>query len=184
MSSRGSPDPAFVCALAVFSKGQALAFEARKWSQLGPSREALAWHLVPLASLWLAFGGQLGYKDGIKNQREIAMKIRGENYRKIDPRASKIRSVFEPEKQIPRTRFWDGRPRPPQGLPRASQASLWGVFGVPLDSLWPSLGSYWALFGTPLAPFSIPWHPLGHPMATIGVPALYLRQPKTRSHDK
>ena len=134
--------------------------------------------------LWLAFGGQLGYKDGIKNQREIAMKIRGENYRKIDPRASKIRSVFEPEKQIPRTRFWDGRPRPPQGLPRASQASLWGVFGVPLDSLWPSLGSYWALFGTPLAPFSIPWHPLGHPMATIGVPALYLRQPKTRSHDK
>ena len=80
MPGRGSPDPAFVCALAVFSKGQAFAFEARKWSQLGSLREALAWHLAPLASLWLAFGGQLGHKDGIKNQRKIAMKIRGENY--------------------------------------------------------------------------------------------------------
>ena len=79
MSSCGSPDPAFVCALAVFSKGQAFAFEARKWSQLGPSRETLAWHLAPLASLWPAFGGQLGHKDGVKNQGNLDTKIYLEN---------------------------------------------------------------------------------------------------------
>ena len=44
-----------------------------------------------------------------------------ENYRKFLPGASKIRSVFEPEKQIPRLRFRDGRPKPPQGLPRGAQ---------------------------------------------------------------
>ena len=96
MSGRGSPDPAFVCALAVFPKGQAFAFEARKLSQLGPLREALAWHLAPLASLWLAFGGQLGHKDGIKNQRKIVIEIRLKNCRKFDPGASKIREVVTP----------------------------------------------------------------------------------------
>ena len=48
IAAMGSPDPALVCALRLFSKGQAFAFEARKWSQLGPSREALAWYLAPL----------------------------------------------------------------------------------------------------------------------------------------
>ena len=146
MSSRGSPDPAFVCALAVFSKGQAFVFEARKYSQLGSLREALVWHLAPLASLWLAFGGQLGHKDGIKNQRKIVTKSRRENCRQVDPRASKIRSVFEPEKQIPRTRFWDGRPRPPQGLPRGAQGCPRPPFGRPLGSYWSSLGTSWGTF--------------------------------------
>ena len=105
MSGRGSPEPAFVSALAVFSKGPAFAFEARKWSRQGPSREALAWLLAPLASLWPAFGGQFGRQEGIKNQEKFETEIRNENHRKFLPRASKIRSVFEPEKLSPRGRF-------------------------------------------------------------------------------
>jgi len=175
VSSRGSPDPAFVCALAVFSKGQAFAFEARKWSQLGPSREALAWHLAPLASLWPAFGGQLGHKDGIKNQRKIDTKTRSENDRKIDPGASKIWFVFELEKQGPRPRFRDGRPRPSQGLPRVAPGRPRPPFGVFLVSLWVPFGPPWEHIVLSLA---LPWLPLaslGTPLATPWPPLASLR---------
>ena len=162
MSGRGSPEPAFVSALAVFSKGPAFAFEARKWSRQGPSREALAWLLAPLASIWPAFGGQFGRKDGIENQRKFETKIRNENDRKILPRASKIRSSFDLEKQVPHGRFWAGRPRPPQGCPRLSQASLWAPLGLLLVLLGTLLGSFWDHFRLPWRPFAPPWPPQRH----------------------
>ena len=146
MSGRGNPEPAFVSALAVFSKGLAFAFEARKWSRQGPSGEALAWLLAPLASIWPAFGGQFGRKDGIENQRKVETKIQTKIIKKFVPGASKIRSIFDPEKLIPRGRFWAGRPRPPQGLPRGAQGCPRPPFGRPLGSYWSSLGPSWGTF--------------------------------------
>ena len=157
MSGLGSPEPAFVSALAVFSKGPAFAFEARKWIRQGPSREALAWLLAPLASLWP------GRKDGIRNQQKFETKIRNENHRKFFPGASKIRSVFEPENPIALLAFRAGRPSPPQGLPKVApgppQVSLWAPLGLLLVVLGTLLGTFWHHFRLLWRPFASPWPP-------------------------
>ena len=100
MSGRGWPDPAFLSALAVFSKGRAFAVEARKWSRQGPSGEALAWHLAPVGLTLAGFWDQLGRPDCMKETTNLDTTIHTENDRKIDPGASQIGSIFEPEKQV------------------------------------------------------------------------------------
>ena len=88
MSGRGIPDPAFVSALAVFSKGLAFAIEVRKWSRQGPSREALAWLLAPLASLWWLLEGKLAAKTASKikenSKRKFVTKIIENSYRGLE----------------------------------------------------------------------------------------------------
>ena len=167
MSSRGSPDPAFVCALAVFSKGQAFAFEARKWSQLGSLREALAWHLAPLASLWLAFGGQFGRKDGIETQGKFDTKIRNENHRKFLPGPRKSGPFLNRKNRF--LGFVFGTVAPSR--PRASPGVPKGVPGLPLGASWAPIGPPWDPLGLILAPLSASLAtlsgPLGLPKATI-----------------
>ena len=114
----------------------------------GPQGRLWPGFMARLASIWPAFGGQFGRKDGIENQRKFETKIRNENHQKFLPGASKIRSIFDPEKLIPRGCFSAGRPRPPQGLPRGAQGCPRPPFGRPLGSYWSSLGPSWVHFGT------------------------------------
>ena len=79
MSGRGWPDPAFLSALAVFSKGRAFAVEARKWSQQGSSGEPLAWHLAPLGLTLAGFWDQLGRPDRIKKTINFDTTFHNEN---------------------------------------------------------------------------------------------------------
>ena len=90
MSRRWGPDPAFVSALAVFLRVQLSQAQPEKGGGKGRQRRLWSglWHL--LASLWLAFGGQLGHKDGIENQEKFDTKIHSENDRECDTGASKI----------------------------------------------------------------------------------------------
>ena len=173
MSGRGSPDPAFVCALAVFSKGQAFAFEARKWSRKGPSREAWAWLLAPLACLWLAFGRQFGRKDGIKNQRKFETKIRTKIMEKfsLGPRKS---GPFLNRKNIsPGFVFGTvapSRPRASPGVPKAVPGLPLGASWAPIGPPWDPLGLILASFSTPLATLRVPLASLTPPFVTLALP--------------
>ena len=102
----------------------------------------------------LGFGGQFGHKDGIKNQRKISMKIQSENYRKIDPGASKIQSILEPETRLPSSVFGLVAP----GWPKASRGTPKPVPGLPLGCFWCSFGFPLALLGVILGSL---WHALG-----------------------
>ena len=174
VSSRGSPDPAFVCALAVFSKGQAFAFEALKWSQLGPLSEALAWHLAPLASLWLVFGGQFGRKDGIKNQRNFETKIRTKIIENVSPGPRKSGPFLNRKNRVPGFVFGTVAP----SRPRASPGVPKGVPGLPLGASWAPIGPPWDPPGLILASFSGPSASLRDHLAPLTPPFVTLALPQ------
>ena len=174
MSGPGCPDPAFVSALAVFSKGRAFAFEARKWSRQGPSREALAWLLAPLASLWLAFGGQFGRKDGIKNQRKFETKFQTKSIENSSPGPRKSGPFLNRKNRGPGFVFGTvapSRPRASPGVPKA-------VPGLPLGAPWAPIGRPWDSLGHILSPLSAPLATLRVPLASLTPPFVTLALPQ------
>ena len=129
------------------------------------------WH--PLASLWPAFGTNLAVRTASKRRQNSIRQFITKMIEKSTPGLPKSGQFLRRKNRVPDLVFGPdaaGCPRAspgaPKASPRAPQASLWGVFGVPLASLWPSLGSSWAPFGFHLAFLWPPWASLWHPLAS------------------
>ena len=133
----------------------------------------LAFGALPLASLWLAFGGQFGRKDGIKNQRKFETKIRTKIIDNSSPGLRKSGPFLNQKNRSPGFVFGTVAP----SRPRASPGVPKGVPGLPLGASWAPIGPPWDPPGLILASF------LGLHNATICDLCSPPRRPRNMSHD-